>query len=101
MSDSRELCKREQALCFCWVECVFVHTAGENLDVSPLKKKMVLLPNLVLVQHNPVSMGTKSLRSEDVKQLVGFDECVCLPQPAKARWERSRERAAVACTRLG
>lgn len=62
---------------------------------------MVLLPNLVLVQHNPVSMGTKSLRSEDVKQLVEFDECVCLPQLAKARWERSREHAAVMCMQLG
>lgn len=60
---------------------------------------MVLLPNLVLVQHNPVSMGTKSLRSEDVKQLVRFDECVCLPRLVKARWER--ERSVVACTRLG
>lgn len=56
---------------------------------------MVLLPNLVLLQHNPVSMGTKSLRSEDVKQLVRFDECVCLPRLVKARWER--ERSAVAC----
>ena len=24
-------------------------------------------------------MGTKSLSSNDVKQLVGLDECVCLP----------------------
>lgn len=62
---------------------------------------MALLPNLVLVQHNPVSMGTKSLKSEDVKQLVGFDECVCLPQLAKARWEHSREHASVTCMRLG
>lgn len=49
---------------------------------------MVLLPNLALVQHNPVSMGTRSLRSENVKQLVGLDECVCLPQLAKARYAR-------------
>lgn len=26
-------------------------------------------------------MGTKSLSSKDVKQLVGFDECFCLPLP--------------------
>lgn len=26
-------------------------------------------------------MGTKLLSSKDVKQLVGFDECVCLPLP--------------------
>lgn len=50
------------------------------------KKKMVLLPNPALVQHNPVSMGTRSLRSENVKQLVGLDECVCLL--AKARYAR-------------
>lgn len=54
--------------------CLCVH-CGVKIRMSHLlKKKMVLLPNLVLVQHNPVSMGTRSLRSEDVKQLVGFDE---------------------------
>lgn len=47
---------------------------------------MVLLPNPALVQHNPVSMGTRSLRSENVKQLMGLDECVCLLQLAKARY---------------
>lgn len=26
-------------------------------------------------------MGTKSLSSEDVKQLVELDECICLPLP--------------------
>lgn len=74
--------------------CFCAHCAVK-IRMSHLLKKMVLLPNLVLVQHNPVSMGTKSLRSEDVKQLVEFDECVCLPQLAKARWEHSRERTAL------
>lgn len=38
MSDSRDLCRREQALCLSWVECVSVQLQGENQDVSPLKK---------------------------------------------------------------
>lgn len=68
--------------------CMHIHTKTlMNKEVSPLKKKMMLLPNLVLIKHNLVSMGTKLLSSEDVKQLVQLDECVCLPSLVKARWE--------------
>lgn len=42
---------------------------------------MILRPILIFIQQNLVSMGTESLSSKDVKQLVGLDECVCLPLP--------------------